>query len=171
MPHPDDGGVARRHGNGTDTTTARAGFDRRPGRGGGLDIGAAPQLIATGQHRIGIVGVENKRGDEERVAGASIANACIDIVGAERRGPAIGTAMNLQIGVLAVKIVGVAGVGRGKTTVTAKKVNPAFGVAGIKQGAVILRTAVDLAGAIGGGAVELGDAQVVIQLLPAVVWW
>src|SRR4051812_4615706 len=78
--------------------------------------------------------------------------------------------MNLHVNVLAVKVVRVRGIGRGESTVTTEHCAPTFGAAawGVAQASVILRAADHSATrGIPGASVELGDAQIVVKLLPS----
>src|SRR5437667_12422636 len=77
--------------------------------------------------------------------------------------------MNFQIDVFAVEVALVRLVRGRKTAIAPVPCGPAFGAAGssVAQVAIVLRAADDHAGSgIARAAIELGDAQVVVQFLP-----
>ena len=65
LADPDDIGSARRDGDGADVVAA-CGANRSPGCGG-LDVVAAPQATAAGEHAALIVRIQDERRDEIRV--------------------------------------------------------------------------------------------------------
>src|SRR5438034_8693156 len=74
---------------------------------GGLDVRAPPQPLAAGQHGVRIVRIEDERRQQADTGPPVIGDARTN---AGRGCTTVSTAMNFQVGVFTVQIIGVSGV-------------------------------------------------------------
>src|SRR5262249_3321322 len=131
----------------------------------------------TGEQGIGIVWIEKERGDEVSgvrcvgiivvvtVRDAGVAKASINVVHSQG---GIGGAIDLQVNVLAIEIVWIGRVGGAEAAITSKPHCPARAAAGRPHRAAVVLGSNNRGegGRVGGDAVRLRDAEVVIEIEP-----